>query len=458
MMGNFLKNEENDLRGIFDRFRKRNFTGDTGQAIKNSSYQLTTNVVMKLGSLVFTIVIARMLLPELFGLYSLALATVVLFSSFADMGIGSALITFVSKSLGQGNEKKAKAYFKKLLRWQTILVTIIPLILIGSSYFIANSYYNKPIFYALLVGAFYIPLIGFESFFENLFRANNKFKIPLIKEIIFQISRLTIIPLTIFILLKINLGQDLITAGIILSVNIVYFIGVLYLFFTSKKNIIFIKLKTSELNKKETNELKKFIVPLTATALSGIFFGYIDTIMLGHFVTSAYIGFYGVALGLVGSVSAVVGFSAISFFPLFSKLEKISLEKIFKKGRNLTILISLLAGIATYFLSYIIVEIAYGKDYLNSVPILKYFVILIILLPLTGIYEMYFISQKRTKPLAFLLVISTILNIILNFTFISYGIKFGQLEAVLGACFATIISRGFYWVGLVILKKRTRTN
>ncbi len=164
----FLRGEENDLKNVFNRFRKRNFSGDTGQAIKNSSYQLTTNVVMKVGSLLFTIIVARLLMPELFGLYSLALATIVLFSSFVDLGIGNTLITFVSKSLGKKDPEKAKGYYKKLLKWQTALIVIVPLVLILSSYFIANIYYNKPIFYALLVGALYIPLVALESFFENL--------------------------------------------------------------------------------------------------------------------------------------------------------------------------------------------------------------------------------------------------------------------------------------------------
>ncbi len=51
--------------------------------------------------MLFTIVVARMLLPELFGLYSLALVTIVLFASFSDLGISSALITYGAKALAK---------------------------------------------------------------------------------------------------------------------------------------------------------------------------------------------------------------------------------------------------------------------------------------------------------------------------------------------------------------------
>ena len=49
------REEENFLRNIFQKFRRRDFSGDTGQAMKNSTYQLAQNLIFKLGSLVFPI-------------------------------------------------------------------------------------------------------------------------------------------------------------------------------------------------------------------------------------------------------------------------------------------------------------------------------------------------------------------------------------------------------------------
>ena len=78
-----LLNGENQIKGIFSRIRRRDFSGNSGQAIKNSTFQLATNLVAKIGSLFFTIIIARLLMPELFGLYSLALATILMFSAIS---------------------------------------------------------------------------------------------------------------------------------------------------------------------------------------------------------------------------------------------------------------------------------------------------------------------------------------------------------------------------------------
>ena len=450
----FVNREKRDVRNIFHRFKKRDFSGTSGQALKNSSYQLTQNIVMKLGSLFFTIVIARLLMPELFGLYSLALATIVLFGAFSDLGIGSALITFVSKNLGQKRFIKAKAYLKKLFKWKYKLVFSISILLLAFSYFIANYYYHKPIFYALLVGAIYLPVLAGIGFLEGLFKASNNFKQPLIKEIIFQFLRFTIVPLGIFLLLKANLDKKVLIAFILLLITICYLAVLLFFLISAKKKLKFLKEKSTNLDKKEVKELKKFIFPLSAIALSGVFFGYIDTIMLGHFVESSFLAYYGVAFSLVASASAIISFAGASFFPLFSRLKGKPLEKLFKKGRNLTLLISFLTAIFTYIFARIVIIIAYGSSYLASVPILKYFTILILVLPLSGLYLSYYTSQKRTKTIAYLLISSTILNIILNYVFITYGIKLGMMQAVLGACFATIISRVLYFVGLMVFRRK----
>jgi Na+-driven multidrug efflux pump len=75
-------------------------------------------------------------------------------------------------------------------------------------------------------------------------------------------------------------------------------------------------------------------------------------------------------------------------------------------------------------------------------------------MPIISLYLNYYVSQKKTKLVAWLLIGSTLINIILNYVGINYGLRFGEFEAVLGACFATIISRIFYLVGLGVFRRR----
>ena len=443
-----------NLKNLLSNLRNKQFSSDSKQAIKNSGYQLSASLIMKLGSLIFTIVLARILLPEKMGLYYLALSTILLFSSFSDLGISTALLTFVSKSLGKGNPEKAKAYFEKLLRWKVYLLLACSAVLLALSFFIAEYYYKKPIFYALLIGGLYIPITGFLTFLEQSFKASNNFRGPLLKEFIFQLLRITIVPLGIFLLLNTGMQTSFIIAGVILSLTFCYLISLLVFVFITKKRLSFLKTSSDKLTSEENIGLKKFIIPLTATSLSGVFFGYMDTFLLGRFVPSEYIGYYSTAFALVASVSVIISFISTSVFPILSKLEGESLEKFFKKTRKITLFFSVSSGILTYLLASLIVQIAYGSAYATSIPILKYFAVLALIMPLSGLYDSYFISQRKTKVIAWLLISSTILNLFLNLIGITYGLKFSEFYAVVGAAIATVLSKAIYLVVLMIIKKK----
>src|SRR3989344_7019812 len=96
-----IKEEESDFKSFFNRIRERDFSGNMGLAIKNSTYQFSSNIVAKVGALIFTIILARIILPETFGLYNLVLSTIMFFYVFSDLGTNEALIYFSSKNLGE---------------------------------------------------------------------------------------------------------------------------------------------------------------------------------------------------------------------------------------------------------------------------------------------------------------------------------------------------------------------
>ncbi|MEM4330479.1 MAG: oligosaccharide flippase family protein, partial [Candidatus Pacearchaeota archaeon] len=222
-MFNFLKKE---VLGITKRIIRRDFSGNTGVAIKNSILQFSSSIVSKLGSLALNIILARMLLPETYGLYTLSLSIIVFFSSFGDMGIGSALITYLSRY--KDNIKKAGAYLFFLRNLKIKLVLIVALILMMSSYFIANVLYKKPIFYSLLAGGLYIVSSHLLAFVISLFQAQNNFKYPFYKEIFFQTIRVILIPMTILFL--ITKGEEILIGGIFLALSLCFILSIFFIY------------------------------------------------------------------------------------------------------------------------------------------------------------------------------------------------------------------------------------
>ncbi len=453
MKNNLIKGERKNIKDIFRRIIKRDFSGNTGLVIKNSLYQFSTNLVTKIGSLIFMIFLARMLMPELFGLYSLALSTILIFVAFSELGIPHTLIRFVSKKFGKN--KNPKSYVVYLAKLKLFLTFVSILILIISAKFISDNYYQKPIFLALIAGLLFILFVAFAGFLQAILIASNNFKGIFYREIVFQIIRLTIIPLLILFSLKQFFSDEFLLFFIILFLSFSYLISSIFLLFFSKNKLKYLTEKKKEISFLEKKKVNKFMLPISATVVTAAFFGYIDMIMLGRFVLPEYIAYYRVALIFALTLIPLITFSTV-LLPIFSKLKNKQLERGFKKSISITFSLSLILALFVFLLSPFIINIIYGKDYANSINILRFFSLLLIIVPLASIYESYFTAKGKPIIIAKLLIISVIINVILNFLAIFLLIDYGNLSVVYGVAGATIISRYFYMFGLILMKRRIK--
>jgi len=455
----FLKKEKSDIKAIWRRILKRDFSGNTGLAIKNSFYQTLTNIVAKSGSFIFTIIIARLLLPDLFGLYSLALSTIIIFAAVSELGIGQTLTRFVSRFLGKGKEEKARAYTFYLGKIKFFLIILSIILLLTFSKFISNIY-HKPIFLALLAGVFYIIFTQILVILKSILMASNSFKEILHNEVILQIFRITLVPLVVLLSLKYVLTDEKILFYVFISLSAVYLIATILLGIITIRKSEFLKREKlnkiiqTNLTKNEKKGINKFLLATATLVLSGVFFTNIDRIMLGYFVQEKFIGYYTAALSLIGGIYPFLSFAALVLLPIFSRMKGKRLEIALKKSRNLVFMLSIVTVIFTLLFAPIIISIVYGSEYAPAINILRLFSLLLIFLSITAIYQTYYVSRGKPKKIAKLLVISTLLNIFLNYIFITFMLPYGHLAAVYGAGIATLISQFFYMAGLMISRKR----
>ncbi len=451
---NIIK-EESDLSMILRKLRKRDFSGNSGIAIKNSIYQFSTQFTQRAGSIILTIILARILMPELFGLYNLALATIIVFTTISEFGVGTTLITFLSKSLERKNKNLAKSFFNHLKKIKIVLVGLSVLILLASTHFIADIYYQKPIFLALIAGSLYIIFLGIVSFIQSTLQAFNNFKGIFYNEIVFEISRVILIPLAAILALKSAMSNENILFYIFVAFGLSYFIASIFIIYFPYRKTNMLAKSGQELDKRHKKEVNKFFIGASTLILSGIFFGYIDKIILGRYVAGEFIGYYSAAFNLVGALSAVIGFSSV-LLPIFSRLKNDQLERGMKKTVRLIFLISAIAFLFTLLLSSYIILILYGSAYNPAVGMLMVYSMLILILPLTGVYSVYFMSREKPQVLTILLVASTAINIILNYFLVTYLLRFGDLIATYGAIIAVVISNLIYLLGMIVWRKRIK--
>jgi len=448
-----IKDESKEIFSILDRIKRRDFRGNTGIAIKNSLYQFGTNMVSKGGSFIFVIIIARLLLPEMFGLYSLALSTVLLFGIFSELGIGTTLTRFLSKEFGK-KKGKFRKYLFYLARIQLCLIGLSAFILLISARYVANVFYQKPIFLALIAGIFYIAFNSINGFLKATVKAANRFDFTFKREVVFQMSRIILVPLAILFAIKYSLSSEINLMLIIIFLSLSIFFSSLILFFGARKIYLpyLEKEKISKISKKEKSITNKFLLATAVFVLSGTFFGNIDKIMLGKFVEGSFIGFYTAAFSLAGAVIALIGIGPIVLLPIFSRLKGKRLERGFNKSLRLTLFLAFAAFLAIIIFANLGILIVYGSEYMPAINILKIFSILLFVIPVIAIYQSYYFSRGKANTVAFALIISTILNIILNYYLITSFLKIGQINAVYGAAFATIISK-FFLLGYLVFSR-----
>jgi PST family polysaccharide transporter len=445
-----LPKNKRKISSIFDFLTGNRFKeGYSRIAVKNSLYQFLTSFANRFGGLLLTIILARLLMRDLFGLYSLALGTILLFASLADFGFNQTLVKFISSELGKGNKRKAKAYFNYISRFKFLLLITVMIILVATSKFIALDYYEKPIFISLLIGALYVFSASLLNFFDSVFNAANNFKLPFYKEVLSQLVRLVIVPLFAVFAVKFVFSQDMIIVSVLLALSITYLFALAFSYYLAQKSISFLKAKPSLLTPNDKKAVNIFLKLLSVTFLSGLFFGYVDILLLGRLISAGFIGDYKAAFNLVGSISAIVAFPAV-LFPIFSRLQGDRLERGFKKSRNYTLIISLVSAIVFLTFSSIIINIVYGPGYPNSLILFRILLILIIILPIISVYENYFFARNKPKLIAFYLILSTAAMVILSYLAITYLIQYGQLAAVIGVCLVAILVRLFYLGALII--------
>ena len=415
------------------------------EVIKNSFWNVLTLSLGKFGGLVFSVLVARLLLPEKFGIYNLAIAVALLITSLTNFGTNQTLSRYLSDALGRNEKKKATAYYQYLSKLKLLFAFFSMIFLFIIAYPLSTYIFNKPtLFVPLLISSFYIVTLSFHNFYETLFFVIGKLKYITIKEIILQGSKILLIFFAFyFIAPKVSLAIFILILSSI--------IGIVFLSFLLKKRVGYLFQKTKE--KIDKKRVKKFLKSTLLSFMSSTLFGYVDIVLLGIFVTSAHIGYYSAAFLVVGGFYGILMFSNL-FLPIFTKMKHENLSEAFNKiFRHLCIisipLVFVILALGKYFLRAI-----YGYEYLPAILPMFFLAFLIFAFPLTDSLKALLFAREKPKFVARMTLISLILNILLNLIIITFLLRISMKWAMAGAAIATTMSAFFLIFGLSMSVKK----
>ena len=416
--------------------------------LRNSFWSLTSSILNRFGSLALTIILARFLMPEKYGLYIITLSIAMIFCSFSDLGISSTFVRYISMSIKK-DKSKIPVYYRYLLKIKFFLTLALSLILIIISYPLAIYVFkNNSLFLPFLVAAFYIFALSFESFYQQVFYLVEKVYYLNFKE--FFNSTLRIV-FSIFIFYFIASSYQVV--GIFVSFALVSLFMTIFSIYYAKK--IFPELFVKSIEKIDKKKVIVFAGFMTFISISSLLLWYIDSILLGFFVSPLYAGYYQAAESLVLGVVGILSFPTVIFLPVFSKLSKNHLKKSFDVAIRYLSLITIPAIFGFLALGRFFIKLLYGANYLPSAIPLYFLSPLLLLISFFNLFSSIFTAKGKLKIYAKLIIITGIIDVVLNLVLINtFNHFFGPSSAMIGSALSLIIAWTFFTMGsLYYLKK-----
>jgi len=415
--------------------------------VKGTFWSFLATLINKFGALFFSIILARYLMPENYGVYVTVFATSMIFNTFTDLGLNRTMMRYLSSAMVK-SKKKISSYYKYILKLKAIISFSTSILLALLAYPLSVYVFRNPsMIIPFLLASFLILVLSFEGLYTKIFYAIEKVYYVSIKESIVQISRIV---LAFFVFYLVASRYHII--GIFVMLILVNLIMLIFLFFRLKSVFPELHSKTRiEIDKQRVRKFAKF---LTIISISEVFFAYIDTVILGIFLLPEYVAYYKAAFTLVLGAVGLVGFPNAILLPILTKLNKNDTKKVLNKLFRYLAILAIPASFGILVLGRHFLRLLYGYSYLSGYLPLSFLGFLVFPFVAVGMIVPLFSAKEKPQLFAKLILIVGLMNIILNIIFIKSFSLISPIAGTIGAALATIISWLFYFfMSLSVAKK-----
>ena len=386
----------------------------------NTSWLLGERILRMGVSLFVGIYVARYLGPERFGLLSYANSFVGIFVALATLGLDEVVVRELIKTPEQREKILGTSFLLKLvgtlLMWAAILVAI-PLT--------ENDSQTNILIIIIAFGVF------FQAFnvIDLSFQAEVKSKYVVHAQFI-QL----IVSSTIKIILIVNEAPLIWFASVFFLDAIVLALGLVFTYLHNSNKIF---------SWKWSYETSKHLLhdswPLIFAGIVVSVYMKIDQIMIKEMLGAKEVGLYAAAVKLSEAWYFIPMAIASSLYPAIINARVYQKEVYYQKIQNLfdlMVWIAVSIALPTTFLSTLVVEFLYGKEYLGSSSVLIIHIWTAVFVFLGVASSKYLLAENFIKKTFYRTFIGALLNIIMNYYLI-------RIIGIKGAAISTLVSHFF---------------
>jgi len=386
--------------------------------VKNSFWLIGSEFVAKLVLFGVVVLLARYLGAEGYGRLQFALSFASVFALVMDLGFN----TLTNRELAREKEKYdlfvPNVSFVKLGLFVVSLIVMTAFLLLTDRSF-------EVIVLCILAVCYYL-FSSFIEFYKSVFQAFEKMQLNAFSRLLYCALLFS----GLLLLMNKKAGVLAIMLGY-LGANFITFLFTLFLLlryirpFSLKISPAFIK------------TMFKMVFPFMILYIAAIINFRVDTIMISYLLSDAAVGLYALAVNIIMAAAFIPAFCCAAAYPSLSRFGISSPRKLFLMFKGMLwimLLIGALGAVVVLLLAKPLVLVVFGSQFIDSVPVLQILAASFFLSGGVLLMGYTAIAIDRQAFYTKVVVMSVLINVVLNYFFISWhGIK--------GAAIATVIAQ-----------------
>lgn len=368
------------------------------RTFKNMSWLFVSQVIASICGFIWTIIIARYLGVEEYGILGFAISLTGILVIMMDLGIGTHIIRNIATDYNSAPKYLGNAIPLKSIFAIGMFVVIVAILIVMKS--------NELTIIVTLLFAIEMIAKSFLTLLNSAFQAFEEGK--------YQGISNTLLNLLLLIFILISIYTDLGIIGIAISYIIANFIALAYTYLAFRNHITKPKFEL------DWSFCKKIIIaslPFAAASILNSIYYSIDVVMLTNFMGNYATGIYNATYKLISILTVFYSLYIAVIFPVMSKffendkkLLLISYEKSFKY----LMLFMVPVSIATVLYSSDIIHLIYGQEYYAASPTLSILIWTVCLLFISGPGNTLLNASHQEVTVTKIYLIAALFNIGLN--------------------------------------------
>jgi len=381
-----------------------------------------------------TVVLARLLEPDEYGLLFLAISVLGMAELFSKLGIAKSAARYVAEYKETDPEQLAHILgFAFIFNLGTTV--IVCLILFIANEFVATVVGEPEIGPLLAIGVFYVAFHTLEQFaraglqgFEAIKPASALIAIEGSSRLVFAVG---------FVVLGYGVVGALV--GYILSFGITALIGLRHLYTRFYQTA-----PTGDIETGIRKRIAAYTAPLTLTSTANVIDKKVDTILVGALAGPVAVAYYTVGKQVIQFVNTPIAALGFTLSPTYeaqkSKGNSETAARIYEEALTHGLLLYIPAAAGLALVARPLVELVFGDEYLGAVVVLQVLAVYVVLLSMMELTSNGLDFLGRARERAIIKGVSAVLNVGLNILLIP---MFGAV----GAAIATVGTFALYTVG-----------